>query len=361
MKKVLFDGNFQDDILWAQMNECLFSAVLRVASEYKFFGLSNQTKLINFPKNVVLKNADFMCNENIWRNLILPLACLFNRNIPIYFPSGDVSNFLPASTPVVTMIKDISALDNLEQFENSKSEKVYRRKIQTNINRSDLVFVPTEYTKKRLQEEFYLGEVPVVLNFASLISSEYIDLPLPMNDERYFFVESQNVSPEGLNELLKIFIYMHTTKKNDAMLYLAGDFNITSSELFVNLEVARKIGVLREYNRLSSGQRAALMRGAIAAILPSKRDTLPIAHLDAMKCSCPIVTDKTPSVYEICEDAALYVDIYNMNEYCETLTRLEQDNIFRKDFIYKGLYREQAYSWDNSARIFLENLELACE
>ena len=50
-----------------------------------------------------------------------------------------------------------------------------------------------------------------------------------------------------------------------------------------------------------------------------------------------------------------------MNDYCEILTKLEQDNIFRKDFIYRGLYREQSYSWENSARIFLENLELACE
>ena len=43
------------------------------------------------------------------------------------------------------------------------------------------------------------------------------------------------------------------------------------------------------------------------------------------------------------------------------LTKLEQDNIFRKDFIYRGLYREQSYSWENSAQIFLENLELVCE
>ena len=215
--------------------------------------------------------------------------------------------------------------------------------------------------KKKLQEEFYMGEAPVVLNFASLISSEYLDLPLSMNNERYFFVEAQNVSADGLNELLKIFIYMHTTKKNNAMLYLAGDFEINSNELLLNLEVARKIGALREYDNLSTGQRASLLKGAIATILPSKRNTLPIAHLDAMKCSCPVVTDKTPSVYEICADAVLYADIYDMNEYCNILTKLEEDNIFRKDFIYKGLYREQSYSWDNSARIFLENLELACE
>ena len=343
------------------MHACLFSAVSKIASDYKFYGLSNQPKIVSYPKNVLLKSADFVCNDNIWHNLLLPMACLFNRRVPIYFPNANVSAFLPSSTPVVTMIRDICAIDFPEHFASSKDEKNFRRKIQTDINRSDLIFVPTEYLKKRLQEEFYMAETPVVLNFASLIAPEYLDLPLSVNNERYFFVEAQNVSSDGLNELLKIFIYMHTTKKNNAMLYLAGDFNINSNELLLNLEVARKIGALREYDNLSVGQRAALMKGAIAAILPSKMDTLPIAHLDAMRCSCPVVTDKTASVYEICEDAVIYADIYEMDEYCNILTKLEQDNIFRKDYIYKGLYREKFYSWENSAQVFLENLEQCFE
>lgn len=360
MKKVLFDGNFDEDILWAQMHVCLFSAVRKIAADYQFYGLSNQTKILTFPKNIILKTADFVCNNNIWHNLILPMACFFNKKIPIYFPNGNVSCFLPSSTPVITMIKDIHELDYPEKFDSIKTEKIFRRKIQADINRSDLIFVPTEYLKKRLQEEFSMAQEPVVLNFASLIAPEYLDLPISINNERYFFVESQNVSPDGLNELLKIFIYMNTTKKNNAMLYLAGDFEINTNEQLLNLEVARKIGILREYDKLTSGQRAGLMKGAIATILPSKIDKLPIAHLDAMRCSCPVVADKTPSVYEICEDAVIYADIYNMNDYCEILTKLEQDNIFRKDFIYKGLYREKFYSWENSAQIFLENLEQAC-
>ena len=349
MNKVLFDANFKDDILWKQMHSCLFAAVMKIAPEYKFFGLSNENTEKIFSKNVHIKTAEFCCNDNIWHNLILPMACVFNKNVPIYFPNAWISGFLPHSTPVITSIKDISFIE--------QNNKNLRRKLQTDINRSDLIFVPTQYAKEQLTKEFSLEESPVVLNFASLISDEYLDLPLSVNSERYFFVEAQNVSSEGLNALLKIFIYMHSKNKNNAKLYLVGDFDINTQELLVNLEVARKLNIVREYDNLSSGQRASLMKGAIAAILPSKQDNLPIAHLDAMKCSCPVLTEKTPSVYEVCEDAVLYSDIDNMAEYCEILAKLEQDENYRKNYIYSGLYREKSYSWDKSAQEFLQNLE----
>ena len=224
-----------------------------------------------------------------------------------------------------------------------------------------MIFVPTEYIKTRLCEEFHVSSQLIVLNFASLISPEYLDLPLGVNNERYFFVETQNVSPDGLNELLKIFIYLHTKGQNSAKLYIAGDIKFVSQELLINLDVAEKIGALRAYENLSSPQRASLLKGAIAAILPSKIDAFPIAHLDAMRCSCPVVTDETPSVKEVCQDCAVYADIYDMKNYCNTLNRLEQDNEFRKDLIYKGLYREKNFSWENSAQTFIENLELISE
>ena len=163
--------------------------------------------------------------------------------------------------------------------------------------------------------------------------------------------------PEADDIEAAVNIIIDSADKNNAKLYLVGDFDINTQELLVNLEVARKLNIVREYDNLSSGQRASLMKGAIAAILPSKQDNLPIAHLDAMKCSCPVLTEKTPSVYEVCEDAVLYSDIDNMAEYCEILSKLEQDENYRKNYIYSGLYREKSYSWDKSAQEFLQNLE----
>ena len=361
MKKILFVANFKNDKFTEEINSCLFRAICKLAEDYRFYGICKSERPSGFTSNTIFKKVNLNCNENLWKNTVLPLMCLFNKNVPIYFPNANVSGLLPYSTPVITMIKDILPLELSEYFVSANSEKNYRRQLQTDINRSDLVFVPTEYIKTRLCEEFHISSEPVVLNFASLISPEYLDLPLGVNSERYFFVETQNVSPEGLNELLKIFIYLHTKAQNSAKLYLAGDIKFLSQELLINLDVAQKLGVLREYENLSSPQRASLLKGAIAAILPSRIDAFPIAHLDAMRCSCPIVTDETPSVKEVCQDCAVYANIYDMDSYCDNLTRLEQDNEYRKDLIYKGLYREKNFSWEHSAQIFVENLELISE
>ena len=140
-------------------------------------------------------------------------------------------------------------------------------------------------------------------------------------------------------------------------LYLSGNLKLVTNELLVNLEVARKVGVIREYKNLSSEQRSILLRGAIAAILPTKMDIIPFAHLDAMKCSCPVITDTSPQIREVCADAAIYANISDAESFKMLLIKLEQDDIFRNEYIYKGLYREKLFSWGSSARIFIENIE----
>ena len=208
MKKILFDANFKNDKITEEINSCLFNAISKLTEDYRFYGICKNERPSGFHSNTIFKKVKINCSENLWKNTILPLMCLFNKNIPIYFPNANIAGLLPYSTPVITMIKDILPLELSEYFVSANSEKSYRRQIQTDINRADLIFVPTEYIKTRLCEEFHVSSQLIVLNFASLISPEYLDLPLGVNNERYFFVETQNVSPDGLNELLKILIYL---------------------------------------------------------------------------------------------------------------------------------------------------------
>lgn len=354
MKKILFDANFKRDKIGQQLNFRLFNACNNISKEHSFLGFSEQKTDEKIPQNTIIKNINLLGLENLWQASVPAISALLNKNTPFYFPSGNVPGLLPSSSPVITLIRDILPLD-VSQNENDL--KIYKRNIQTDINRSDLVFVLSENTKKRLMQEFLFFSEPVVLPFASLIPDEYIDLPLARTNEKYFFVDVENVSPAGLNSLLKVFIYSQMKEQKATKLYLSGDLKIITKELLINLDVARKVNAIREYSNLTSEQRSVLLRGAIAAILPTKIDIMPFAHLDAMKCSCPVITDELPIIKEVCDDAAIYANINDSENFLRLLYKMEQDHDYRNSNILKGLVREKIFSWNHAAKVFIENIE----
>jgi len=358
MKNILFDANFKNNTYIEQMQSALFNACNKVSAQYKFIGFSNDKVVEEFSDNVNIYRVPMGGLHNLWQNTVIPISAFCNKNTPYYFPCGNIPGFLPETIPVILMVSDVLPLESSGYFRNEEDEKNYKRKVQTDINRADLIFVPSEHVKQVLQQEFLVIEEPVVLNYASLIPDSYIDLPLGRNKEEYFFVEVDNISHKGLNEILKDFIYLHTTGKNKIRLYLSGNLKATNNELLINLQVARKVDAIREYTNLSSGQRASLLRGAIAALLPSNIDVLPISHLDAMKCSCPIITDSTPAVKEVCQDAVIYADIRETNIYNNILREIQKDEAFRAEYINRGKEREKLFYWNNSAQIFLEHIGL---
>jgi len=361
MKEILFDGNFKNNSFLEQMHSALFKACAKVSEDYKFTGFCSENVVEEFSSNVRFFKIPFGNFYNLWQNTVIPVVALSKKNIPFYFPCGNIPGFLPTNAPIISLVKDVFPIESKGYFTTEEDEKNYRRQMQTDLNRSDLIFVTSEHVKNVLQQEFLVQEEPVVLSYASLIPDEYIDLPLARNNEEYFFVEVENISHKGLNEILKDFIYLHTTGKSSLRLYLSGKIKSTNKELMINMQVARKFGAIREYENLSAGQRATLLRGAIAALIPSTTDVLPIAHLDAMKCSCPVITDSTPAVKEACQDAVIYADIRETSIYNNVLHLIQRDENYRNEYIQKGREREKHFYWNNSAQTFIEKIELSIE
>ncbi len=351
--KILFDADFKNDPIGQQMSFRLMDACKKISESCTFSGIAQYDTEEKIPENVNIKSFSLFGFDNLWKALVPAFWGTINRGLPFYFPAGNIPSLMPANTPVISLIRDILPLDATKDEEELKK---YKRHLQTDINRSDLVFVLNENVKERLKKEFLFLNEPIVLNFASLIPDEYIDLPMARHNEKYFFVDTENVSPGAFSDLLKFFIYSQMKDKKATKLYLAGKPKVVNKELLINLEVARKVGAIREYRNLTSEQRSMLLRGAVAAVLPTRIDVLPFAQLDAMKCSCPVITDSMPSIIDVCADAVIYEDITDTESFKMLLLRLEQDLAFRNEYIYKGLAREKSFSWKNSAQIFIESI-----
>ena len=62
-----------------------------------------------------------------------------------------------------------------------------------------------------------------------------------------------------------------------------------------------------------------------------------------------------------CENAVIYADINNTEQFISILNYVENNEDFRQDCINKGLIQEKKFSWDTSAQLFLEKVKMINE
>jgi glycosyltransferase involved in cell wall biosynthesis len=74
-----------------------------------------------------------------------------------------------------------------------------------------------------------------------------------------------------------------------------------------------------------------------------------IPLVEAMKCEIPVITSNVTSLPEVAEDAALYVDPFDVDSITKALTTMNADSNLRADLVVKGRKRVQHFSWQKTA------------
>jgi len=89
---------------------------------------------------------------------------------------------------------------------------------------------------------------------------------------------------------------------------------------------------------------------ATLLLFPSLYEGFGMPPLEAMACGCPVVASNTSSIPEVCGEAALYVNPYDIGNIAEGVTRVLNDTDLRARMIYLGLQRSKLFSWQSSAQ-----------
>lgn len=101
---------------------------------------------------------------------------------------------------------------------------------------------------------------------------------------------------------------------------------------------------------VSDEQLKALYERAYCFIFPSFYEGFGLPPLEAMACGCPVITSNTSSLVEVCEDAALYCNPYDVNDISEKINYLIQNEAKRNEMKCLGKVHASHFSWSHCAR-----------
>ena len=76
-----------------------------------------------------------------------------------------------------------------------------------------------------------------------------------------------------------------------------------------------------------------------------------------MSCGTPVITSNLTSMPEICADAALYIDPYDIEDIKNKIELLLNDDDLQNELIKKGLKRAKGFTWEKAASEHLKVFE----
>jgi len=102
--------------------------------------------------------------------------------------------------------------------------------------------------------------------------------------------------------------------------------------------------------RLDDSELSLAYAGAVALLYPSILEGFGLPLLEAMACSCPVITCSRSSLTEVAGDAAVFVEPWNAFKMAESIMSLWKDLEMRTRYIDLGLFRSKHFSFEVTAQ-----------
>lgn len=140
-------------------------------------------------------------------------------------------------------------------------------------------------------------------------------------------------------------------------LVLAGKRGWLCEDLFEQVE---RLGLDQHVHLpgyVAEEDKAALLSGAIAFVLPSLHEGFGLPVLEAQACGCPVITSTTSSLPEVAGDAALLVDPRDGTAIARAMERIIDDQELRNRLSERGLTNIGRFSWRACAETVMTVIE----
>lgn len=289
--------------------------------------LAEQLEVVTIGKN----------QGHLWEQVDLPLflkkygnPLLVNlaNTAPIYYKNK------------VATIHDLAVYD-IPQSYSFKFRVIYRILLPLIIKSSQKLFTVSNFSQNRIQSRFGIVSEVIPNSVSSFFSANS-----SVNKEKIVLAVSSLDPKKNFASLIEAFIKANLI---DHKLVIVGARNKLFDQISLtsdNNSYKNNIvftGYLEDCDLLSLYQRASLF------VYPSFYEGFGIPPLEAMASGCPTIVSDIPSLREVCGDASIYVDPYDVSDIAKKLQEVCYNLELQTYLHKKGLENIRRFSWKDSS------------
>lgn len=291
----------------------------------------------------------------LWSHFYLPYAISRNR-VDLFHEPSFVSPVFKTCPTVVTVYD--TAFLYLRSSYDKRTRLYFKAFLSGSLKRSDAIIAISENTKKDILDNFkispdkihviHLGRDDI---YRVLEDRERIEkVKARYNIRNEFILNVSLISPrKNITGLIKAYKMLKESNRIDASLVIVGKNGWLYEEVYKEV---RSSGLDKDVvftGYIPKEDLLCLYNAAKAFVFPSFYEGFGLPILEAMSCGCPVVASNLSSVPEVCGDAALLTDPYNIEELADAMGRMAADAGLRGEFVKKGLERVKEFSWEKTA------------
>jgi glycosyltransferase involved in cell wall biosynthesis len=250
----------------------------------------------------------------------------------------DASLPISGQAPAVVTVHDLAVFDVPWAFSRRRATGK-RMQLRHALRRADAVIADSSFTAERIHNRF--GREAAVIPLAAPRDCAPA-APERIEDvrERYELPDQFVLHVGTIDPRKNLRSLSDACNKAEVVLVLAGATELTGAPDIR----ARLLGYVPRPDLL------ALYGAATLVAYPSHYEGFGLPPLEAMACGAPVVATRVASLPELLGDAALFVDIDDVDGLARTIRDLMHDDTRRARLAAAGPARAASFTWERTAR-----------
>ncbi len=278
-------------------------------------------------------------------------------------PHINFSRFSPNTKHVLT-IHDISFLHYPEFFSHRKNFWHRALALKKLVSNCAAIVAVSENTRQDIIEFLHVPEEKVHTIYSGLT----LGVPTPGPEEEKSFIRRHDLKTRFILYLGTIeprkniagLIYAYNRLRDDniklvdVQLVLAGANGWRNRNIYRAWENSPYRRDIKFLGYVSAREKEFLYRRAEVFIYPSYYEGFGLPPLEAMARKLPVITSNVSSIPEVVGSAALSINPYDINEIAKALELVITNPELRQSLIKAGQEQIKNFSWEKTAKQYLE-------
>jgi len=286
---------------------------------------------------------------------------LFRRPPDVFFVPGQaLPFFIFKKIKVFTTIHDLGFIRRPDLY---PSVEVRRQKAATKraAKRADIIFVPSEFTKKELMEIYRVKPEKIVVTPEAadttrfkVMSREAVEAVINkyrLGYKNYFLFIGRVEAKKNPTVLISAFTELKKRMGfgDPLRLVFAGSpgYRFQEVKKMVDGSLYKDFFVSLGYT--SAEDLPALINGALALLVPSWYEGFGLTLLEGAACGTPVAASDIPAHREVMNEAVYFVPPQEPEHWVTALNNLVREPKDIYEFSAKGQAQVKLFSWDKTA------------